>query len=176
MAATTSKRHKRDLAPGVSRRGAIIYAAKSTEDKHGSIETQLDDCRALAEREGWRVVGEYSDEAASAYHGNRGAGLVEARDHAERERAALIVQHTDRLARGDGVQSQHLVEIALWALKVGVTIRSVQDDRTCESLLTAVVMGERNYEDSKRKGAATKAGQQRAVRRGEWRGGIMPAG
>ncbi len=32
---------------------AVIYAAKSTEDKHGSIPTQLEDCRALAERHGW---------------------------------------------------------------------------------------------------------------------------
>ena len=36
----------------------MIYAAKSTEDKHGSIPTQLEDCRQMAEREGWTVVGE----------------------------------------------------------------------------------------------------------------------
>ena len=45
---------------------AVIYAAKSTEDKHGSIETQFDDCRTMAEREGWEVVGEFRDEAFSA--------------------------------------------------------------------------------------------------------------
>ena len=42
---------------------AVIYAAKSTEDKHGSIPTQLADCRTMAEREGWTIVGEFSDEA-----------------------------------------------------------------------------------------------------------------
>ena len=30
---------------------AILYAAKSTEDIHGSIPTQLEDGRKLAERE-----------------------------------------------------------------------------------------------------------------------------
>jgi hypothetical protein len=30
----------------------IVYAAKSTEDQHGSIPTQTADCLAMAEREG----------------------------------------------------------------------------------------------------------------------------
>ena len=36
---------------------AVIYAAKSTEDKHGSIPTQLEDARKVAGREGWEVIG-----------------------------------------------------------------------------------------------------------------------
>lgn len=43
------------------------------EDKRGSIETQLEDCRAG--REGWDIVGEFQDEGFSAYSGNRGPGL-----------------------------------------------------------------------------------------------------
>ena len=56
---------------------AIIYAAKSTEDKHGSIPTQIEDCQALAEREGFEVrpEWEFQDENKSAYHGSRGPGL-----------------------------------------------------------------------------------------------------
>src|SRR4051812_34933719 len=101
---------------------AVLYAAKSDEDVHGSIPTQLADGRALAEREGFEVVDEYSDEAATAYTGNRGAGLEAAQAHAEslaaeRGEAALVVQHSDRLARGDGRQAKHLVEYALWAMK-----------------------------------------------------------
>jgi hypothetical protein len=42
---------------------AVVYAAKSTEDKHGSIPTQLEDCRRRAEREGWQIVAEFSDDA-----------------------------------------------------------------------------------------------------------------
>ncbi|HVA19892.1 MAG TPA: recombinase family protein, partial [Solirubrobacteraceae bacterium] len=160
---------------------AIIYAAKSTKDPKGSIGTQLDDGRALAEREGYAVAGEYQDEAKSAYSGSRGGGLVKAREHAaalaaEGREVALIVQHTDRLARGDGKKAQHLAEIVFWARKADVTIRSVQDDYTTENLIMAVVMGERNHEDSKRKAQATAAGHQRTVERGQWRGGILPAG
>jgi hypothetical protein len=32
---------------------AVLYAAKSTQDKHRPIPTQLADCREMAEREGW---------------------------------------------------------------------------------------------------------------------------
>src|SRR5436190_4096432 len=86
---------------------AVIYAAKSTEDKHGSIPTQLEDCRALAEREGWTVEAEFSDEAFSAYSGNRGPGLASARERAaklanEHGRCILVAQDADRFARGSG--------------------------------------------------------------------------
>ena len=58
---------------------AVIYAAKSSEDRHGSIPTQLEDCRTMADKEGWTVIAEFSDEAFSAYSGNRGPGLAQAR-------------------------------------------------------------------------------------------------
>jgi hypothetical protein len=70
----------------------------------------------------------------------------------------LIVQHSDRLARGDGRQARHLVEIALWARKTGVKIRCIQDPSTFENLGLAAAMGDRNMEDSRRKSAAVVAG------------------
>jgi DNA invertase Pin-like site-specific DNA recombinase len=156
---------------------AIIYAAKSTADPRGSIETQTRDCRDMAGREGWIVAEAYADEAASAYHGNRGEGLTQAREHAarlaaEHGEAMLVVQHTDRLARGDGVGAQHLVEVVFWARRANVHVRSVQDDSTGDNLLMAAMMGERNHEDSKRKAAATAAGRRRAAERGEWCGAV----
>ena len=62
----------------------VAYAAKSTEDLRGSIPDQLADCRHALEIAGDRLlVGEYTDEACSAYHGDRGPGLVDAMAHAE---------------------------------------------------------------------------------------------
>jgi site-specific DNA recombinase len=147
----------------VKSKPAVLYAAKSTEDRHGSIPDQLADSRTLAERDGLTVVGEYSDEAASAYRGNRGDGLAQAMRHAEQEGAALIVQHSDRLARGDGAQAQHLVELVLWARKAGVTLRSVQDPQTFDGmgLVYAALMGDRNHEDSARKSASVRDGLKR---------------
>src|SRR5436305_14972570 len=78
-----------DLAPDRSERDSstipcVLYGAKSTADIRGSIPDQLRECRAAIEGFGARVVvEEYSDEAASAYFGNRGPGLAEAMRHAE---------------------------------------------------------------------------------------------
>jgi DNA invertase Pin-like site-specific DNA recombinase len=154
----------------------VVYAAKSTEDKRGSIPDQLRECRALIEQNAARrVVAEYSDEAFSAFRANRGPGLIEAMQRAEdlaREHgtAELWAQHSDRLARGDGKSARHAVEIGLWALKRDVKVRTIQDPDTFRDLLYAVVTGQRNHEDSRRKGLAVSAGQRRAAARGDFLG------
>jgi DNA invertase Pin-like site-specific DNA recombinase len=154
----------------------IIYAAKSTEDRRGSIPDQLSECRAAIEHEpGRTVLAEYRDEAMSAFTHNRGPGLAQAMRHAQELAegggvAELWALHSDRLARGDGRVARHAVEIALWALKRDVTVRTVQDPDTFRDLLYAVVTGQRNNEDSRRKGLASAAGRRRAVERGEYSG------
>lgn len=155
---------------------AILYAAKSTTDERGSIPTQIADGRAMAEREGWEIAGEYSDEAASAWSGDRGPGLARAMEHAERIGAVLVVQHSDRLARGDGRSARHLGELYFWALKAGVELRSVQDDATFTNPLLAFAMGERNAEDSRRKSLAVAAGMKRRAEKGLPTGGPRPYG
>jgi site-specific DNA recombinase len=162
---------------------AVIYAAKSSPDPKNSIGTQLEDCRRLAEQEGLQIIGEYEDENASAYHGDRGAGLTQAMLHArqladEGAQVALCCQHSDRLARGDGKEARHLVELVLWARKHEITLRSVEDPQTFDGmgLVYAALMGDRNYDDSKRKAAATSAGKKRAAERGEPQFGICPDG
>ena len=160
---------------------AILYAAKSTTDTKGSIPTQLADGRELAEGEGMEVIGEYADESASAFSGDRGPQLAAAKAEAERiagedGACSLIVQHSDRLARGDGANAAHLVEYALWAIKAGVKLRSIQDPQTFSDLLYTVVTGQRNHEDSKRKSQAVRDGARRKAERGERTGGPRPFG
>jgi DNA invertase Pin-like site-specific DNA recombinase len=157
----------------------VIYAAKSTEDRHGSIPEQLDECRTvIAGDSGRRLVAEYRDEAFSAYRRNRGPGLISAMQHAEdlaaeSGSAELWAQHSDRLARGDGRSARHAVEIALWALKRDIAVRTIQDPDTFRDLLYAVVTGQRNHEDSRRKGLAIAAGQRRAAARGHYIGHVV---
>jgi DNA invertase Pin-like site-specific DNA recombinase len=150
---------------------AVLYAAKSTVDKKGSNKTQLADGRSLAEAEGIEVVGEYADEDASAYTGNRGPELAAALDHAEQIGGSLIVQHSDRLARGDGVKARHLVQLVLEAKARGIRLRSKEDDSSLDSVLMAAAMGERNSEDSRRKGSAVSKGMARRLRSGKPIGG-----
>jgi hypothetical protein len=62
----------------------VVYAAKSTEDKHGSIPDQLKDCRtAIASLDRHHVAAEYTDEAVSAFSQSRGQGLADTMQHAE---------------------------------------------------------------------------------------------
>ena len=87
----------------------VIYAAKSTVDKNASIPEQLDDCREMAEENGWTIIGEFWDENFTAYSGNRGPGLTAAirmaKEAASPERwVMLVAQHTSRFARGDGAE------------------------------------------------------------------------
>src|SRR3954452_5258104 len=112
----------------------VAYAAKSTEDIRGSIGTQLADCRAAIERESdRRLAAEHIDESASAFRRSRGPGLVAAKADAARlakrhGRSELWVQHSDRLARGDGLIADHLAEVFFELRRAGVQLRSVQDD------------------------------------------------
>jgi site-specific DNA recombinase len=164
---------------------AVTYAAKSTADIHGSIPTQLADGRKLAADRDFEVVAEFQDESASAYHGDRGPGLAKALAECERLSAehgscALIVQHSDRLARGDAKQARHLIELVVWAIKHDVQLLSVQDPEMLAGgemgLLMGVIGGMRNHQDSKRKGLAVRDGMKRRAERGEWVGGHPPYG
>jgi hypothetical protein len=53
--------------------------------------------------------------------------------------AEVWVQHSDRLACGDGRSARNAVEIALWALKREVSVRTIQNPDTFRDLLYAVV-------------------------------------
>jgi site-specific DNA recombinase len=128
----------------------------------------------MAEREGWEVVGEYQDEGFSAYSGNRGPGLEQAKAMAaeiagEDGEVMLVAQHSDRFARGAGdtpEAADHLVEVLTWANRNRVTLRTVQDDFLGDprmALLMAAVQGQRNTEDSRRKSESVKAGMKRLV-------------
>lgn len=157
---------------------AILYAAKSTADKNGSIPEQLRQGHAEAEANGFTVVASFRDEDKSAYTGNRGDDLVRAKDLAEElvrqhGECALFIQHSDRLARGDGKQAAHLVEYVLWALKAGVQIVSLHDPENFQhgDLIYAVLAGKRNHDDSRRKSQATQSGIAKKAREG-----YVPAG
>lgn len=167
--------------PAVVQRGtivnAIIYAAKSTEDRHGSIDGQIKGCRALAEREGWQVVYEDADEKFSAFSGNRGPGLARVKSELlEHAPCVLLVQHTDRLARGAGDEpgaADHLMELYFWLSRHGVELWAEQSGKI--DRIRALLEGERNTEDSKRKAQATREGLARRKERGS-PVGSMPLG
>jgi hypothetical protein len=153
----------------------VIYGAKSSEDDRGSIPTQVADCTSAIDREGGReLAGTFTDEDASAFTGNRGPGLAAALELAarladDRGEAELWVQHSDRLARGDGRKdgARHLGGLYFETRARGIRLRSVQDDDNLADAIRAVLIGERNFEDSRRKSLATRDGLSRRKESGK---------
>lgn len=170
---------------------AVLYAAKSTQDKHLSIPTQFENGRQKAAEEGWEViggpgVGEFKDEGFSAFSGNRGPGLKAAIGAAESaaeeygEICMFIAQHSDRFARGAGDEpgaADSLIEIWIRMRRKNVHLRSFQNDAMMGKPVLVAVASEQAYEESKRKSEAVKDGmQRRAVERRQAAGGIRAFG
>ncbi|HWF32999.1 MAG TPA: recombinase family protein [Solirubrobacteraceae bacterium] len=173
------------MSSDIEPHAAVIYAAKSTKDKHQSIPTQVADCEAMAEREGWTVAGTYSDEGFSAYSGNRGPELADARAHAGRLAAEtgqpvmLLAQHSDRFSRGAGDKpgaAEALIEIWHRERRRDVHLRTVQDDFDLRDSASVANMGARNTADSARKSASVKDGKRRRAEQGKWSATYTPDG
>lgn len=150
-------------------RPAVLYNAKSDEDKKGSIGTQLQDGRRHAAGAGLTVAGEFSEDDKTAWKGNRGPKLIAAMDLCERladehGSCTLIVQHSDRLARGDGKRAKHLLHYMLWAVEHDVALVSVQDPQALTSFVMGAVAGDQNEAASSRKSASVRDGHERRAR------------
>src|SRR3954451_20228265 len=83
-------------------RRAVVYTRMS-RDRAGAglgVDRQRHECVELADRLGWQIVGQHSDNDLSAYSGKPRPGYKALLDDLERGRAdAVIVWHTDRLHR-----------------------------------------------------------------------------
>jgi len=99
--------------------------------------------------------------------------IAEARAARLREdgRCALIVQRSDRLARGDAKQARSLVEIVLWAIKHEVALHSVMDPEILAGGDFALVMGAigamKGHGESKVKSESVRKGMRCRADRGD---------
>lgn len=91
---------------------AAIYARISS-DQDGTalgVNRQLEDCRKLAEAEGWAVAEEYVDNDVSAYSGRRRPAYEQMLDDLRAGHLdGVIVYHQDRLTRRP-IELEHFVE------------------------------------------------------------------
>src|SRR5688572_7056192 len=82
---------------------AVAVYARISQDRAGEglgIRRQVEDCRAEAERRGWRVAEEYIDDEISAYTGRVRPGYRQMlEDIRAGQRDSVIVWHLDRLHR-----------------------------------------------------------------------------
>ena len=108
----------------------LIYARYSTDLQNSrSIEGQLADCRARAEREGWTILGEYCDAAISGGKGIDAAARPGLAAMLERVQSGgidqVLTDTTSRIARNerDGLDIRDILRFAacrLFTLADGV--------------------------------------------------------
>jgi len=149
---------------------AILYAAKSTQDRRRSTKTQLEDAREFAEEQGWVILAEYRDEGFSAYSKNRGPSLRAAEDHAARAAVEaghpcmLVAQAPDRFARGAGDApgaTDHLVEVWGRCRRKNVWLRSADDDHKMHTASDVARLGDDANAESKKISRRVRRGMKR---------------
>ncbi|MCX2712054.1 recombinase family protein [Mycolicibacterium sp. J2] len=150
---------------------AAIYT-RISDDQTGrglGVARQLEDCQALAERQGWEVVKTYDDNDISAYSGKRRPGF-EAMLEAMRvgEFNALLCFHTDRLYRSMS-DLERVIEVAdanqieIRTVQGGTLDLSTSAGRMVARILGSVARQESEHSSERRK----RANLQRAAN-GDW--------
>ncbi|MCL2703859.1 MAG: recombinase family protein [Defluviitaleaceae bacterium] len=125
MPATARKQteKQKDLIP------AVVYARySSTNQKEQSIEGQLRDCYAYAEREGYRIVGEYIDRALSAKTDKRDDFQKMIKDAEKRQFQAVIVWKLDRFARNRYDSATYKARLKKHGVKVVSAMENISDN------------------------------------------------
>jgi site-specific DNA recombinase len=159
---------------------AVLYGAKSTQDRHRSIPTQMEEARQMAEDNGWLVVDEFADDGFSAYSGNRGPGWINAQEAAVRAAAEhgtvcmLVAQAHDRFARGAGDRPgapESLGEVWHRMRRLNVHLRTVEDDEELRDEASVAAVGRRAHIDSRRKSKSVGKGMRRRREKGLHNGG-----
>lgn len=149
----------------MSPRRAAIYTRQSL-DRSGeglAVRRQLEDCRALVKRNGWRTVGVYSDNDVSASSSKTRPEYRKMLDAVKAGRVDTIVSWSpDRLAR----RPRDLEDILDLSEQNGITLATVSGDvdlSTPYGRAIARIFGAIARQETEQKGARQRrANQQRA--------------
>ena len=113
----------------VATKKAVIYARySSTSQSEQSIEGQLRDCYAFAEREGYKVVGEYIDRALSAKTDDRPDFQRMINDASKKQFQAVIVWKLDRFARNRYDSATYKARLKKFGVKVVSAMENISDN------------------------------------------------
>lgn len=154
-------------------RTAVIYSriSRDSEGRGLGVARQIDECRALAEREGYAVAGEYVDNDVSAYSGAPRPGFAELADHLRRGVDAVIAWHPDRLTR----QPRELEDLIDLLEATGTRVVTVQsgayDLSTPTGRMSARIVGSVARHESEHKSARLKAKARQLAAAGKVGGG-----
>src|SRR3954467_10096722 len=160
-------------------RRAVIYTRMS-RDRAGAglgVDRQRHECVELADRLGWQIVSERSDNDLSAYSGKPRPGYQALLNDVENGRAdAVVVWHTDRLHRRP-VELEHYIDVCD---PRGVTTQTVKacplDLATPAGRMVARMLGSAGRYEVEHMIERTQAAKLQAAAAGRWKGGRRPFG
>ncbi len=154
---------------------AVIYARYSSHgQQEQSIDGQLRDCYAFAEREGHLVIGEYVDRALTGRNDDRPDFQRMIADAAKKQFKFIVVWKLDRFARNRFDSAVNKATLK----KYGVRVISATENITDEPegiLLEGVIESLAEYY-SENLSKHVKRGQRESVLKGSHVGGIAPFG
>src|SRR4051794_24164900 len=160
-------------------RRAVVYTRMS-RDREGAglgVDRQRHECVELADRLGWQIVGQHSDNDLSAYSGKPRPGYRALLDDLKQGHAdAVLVWHTDRLHRRP-VELEHYIDVCdsrgviTQTVKAGPLDLATPSGRHFARMLGSTARYE--VEHAIERGKAAKL---QAANAGRWKGGRRPFG
>jgi len=154
---------------------AVIYARYSSHgQQEQSIEGQLRDCYAFAEREGLTVVGEYIDRAISAKTDARPDFRRMIADAAKKQFQYVIVWKLDRFARNRFDSAIHKAALKKHGVKVLSAMENIADNP--EGALLEGILESMAEHYSSSLAENVKRGQRESILKGNHLGGTPPFG
>ena len=154
---------------------AVIYARYSSYGQNEqSIEGQLHDCRAYAEREGYAIVGEYIDRARTARSDDRPDFQRMVRDAERRQFQAVIVWKLDRFARNRYDSAIYKARLKRCGVRVLSAMENIQDSP--EGIILEGMLESMAEYYSANLSANVRRGQRESITKGRFTGGVVPYG
>ena len=160
-------------------REALVYA-RISEDRAGAglgVDRQERDCRALADRLGWRVLDVLTDNDISAYSGKPRKGYRSLLEQLEGGRATgVLAWHTDRLHRSP-LELERYIAVCEQRAVITHTVQAGPLDLTTPSgRMVARQLGAVARYESEHKAERIRAARRQAAHEGRWQGGVRPFG
>ena len=154
---------------------AVIYARYSSHGQtEQSIEGQLRDCYAFAEREGYKVIGEYIDRALTGKFDNRPDFQRMIKDAEKRQFQFIIVWKLDRFARNRYDSATYKARLKKYGVKVISATENISDNP--EGILLEGLLESLAEYYSENLAKHVKRGLHESVLKGTYTGGIPPVG
>ena len=163
----------------MSQKQQTIYAATYCRySSHGqteqSIEGQLRDNYAFAEREGYTIVAEYIDRARTGRSDNRNDFQRMIADAAKKQFSVIIVWKLDRFARNRYDSAMYKARLKKYGVRVISATESLTD--TPEGIILEGMLESMAEYYSANLSVNVKRGQRETVAKGKYCGGTIPYG